>query len=125
MVYLVRRPEAVGIGNTLVDVFEIDPSQGPRRARQVVERRGIAPEIVRKAVEGGFQEVDEAGLLRRHSTRKLCFPRTRGDVPRICPVGVCFNWTEQEVQRRRESAVVSHERPSCAVFVQIPLMLRI
>ena len=45
--------------------------QGPRRVRQDLERRGVAPEIVRKAVEGGFQEVDEAGLLRRHIARKL------------------------------------------------------
>ena len=45
--------------------------QGPVRVRQDLERRGVAPEIARKAVEAGFQEVDEAGLLRRHIARKL------------------------------------------------------
>ena len=34
-------------------------------------------------------------------------------------------WTEQGKIMREERAVVSHDRPSCAVFVQIPLMLRI
>ena len=29
----------------------------------------------------------------------------------LCPVEVCLNWTEQEVQRGRERAVMSHERP--------------
>ena len=45
--------------------------QGPRRVRQDLERRGVAPEIARKAVDSGYQEVDEAGLLRRHIARKL------------------------------------------------------
>ncbi len=49
----------------------VNELQGPVRVRQDLERRGVSPEIVRKAVDSGYHEVDEAGLLRRHIARKL------------------------------------------------------